>query len=58
MNTQVTLTLSDELYERARRWATIIQRDLSENAHRCPDHRADPRVHHAQAGKAGFFAFQ
>ena len=30
MNTQVTLMLSDELYERARRWATITQRDLSE----------------------------
>jgi len=30
MNTQVTLTLSDELYEHARRWATITQRDLSE----------------------------
>ncbi len=30
INTQVTLTLSDELYEHARRWATITQRDLSE----------------------------
>lgn len=30
MNTQVTLTLSDELYEHARRWAAITQRDLSE----------------------------
>ena len=30
MSTQVTLTLSDELYEHARRWATITQRDLSE----------------------------
>ena len=30
MNTQVTLTLPEELYEYARRWATITQRDLSE----------------------------
>jgi len=30
MNTQVTLTLSDELYEHAKRWATLAQRDLSE----------------------------
>ncbi len=30
MNTQVTLTLPDELYEHARRWAIITQRDLSE----------------------------
>ena len=30
MDTQVTLTLPDELYEQARRWATITQRDLSE----------------------------
>ena len=30
MSTQVTLTLPDELYEHARRWATITQRDLSE----------------------------
>lgn len=30
MNTQVTLTLPDQLYEYARRWATITQRDLSE----------------------------
>jgi len=30
MNTQVTLTLPDDLYERARRWATLTQRDLSE----------------------------
>jgi len=30
MSTQVTLTLSDELYERARHWATITQRDLSQ----------------------------
>jgi hypothetical protein len=30
MSTQVTLTLPDELYENAKRWATITQRDLSE----------------------------
>ncbi len=30
MNTQVTLTLPEELYEYARRWATITQRDLPE----------------------------
>ena len=30
MNTQVTLTLPDELYEHARRWAITTQRDLSE----------------------------
>jgi hypothetical protein len=30
MSTQVTLTLPDQLYEHARRWATITQRDLSE----------------------------
>ncbi|MEA3339396.1 MAG: hypothetical protein U9R15_05465 [Chloroflexota bacterium] len=30
MNTQVTLTLPNKLYEHARRWATITQRDLSE----------------------------
>jgi len=30
MNTQVTLTLPEELYEYARHWATITQRDLSE----------------------------
>ncbi len=30
MKTQVTLTLPDELYERAERWATITQQDLSE----------------------------
>lgn len=30
MNTQVTLTLPDELYEHAKRWATIAERDLSE----------------------------
>ena len=30
MNTQVTLTLPEELYEYARCWATITQRDLSE----------------------------
>jgi len=30
VSTQVTLTLPDELYEHARRWATITQRDLSE----------------------------
>ena len=30
MSTQVTLTLPDELYEHARHWAAIIQRDLSE----------------------------
>ncbi len=30
MSTRVTLTLPDELYEHARRWATITQRDLSE----------------------------
>jgi len=30
MNTRVTLTLPDELYEHARRWASITQRDLSE----------------------------
>lgn len=30
MSTQVTLILPDELYEHARRWATITQRDLSE----------------------------
>ena len=30
MNTQVTLTLPEELYEYARRWATLTQRDLSE----------------------------
>ena len=30
MSTQVTLTLPDQLYEHARRWAAITQRDLSE----------------------------
>lgn len=30
MKTQVTLTLPDELYERAERWATITRQDLSE----------------------------
>jgi hypothetical protein len=30
MSTQVTLTLSDELYEQAKRWAALTQRDLSE----------------------------
>lgn len=30
MSTEVTLTLSDELYEQAKRWAAITQRDLSE----------------------------
>jgi len=30
VSTQVTLTLPDKLYERARHWATITQRDLSE----------------------------
>ena len=30
MSTQVTLTLPDELYEQARRWATITRRDLAE----------------------------
>ncbi|HEX9923084.1 MAG TPA: hypothetical protein VGD99_10505 [Anaerolineae bacterium] len=30
MATQVTLTLSDELYEQAKRWAALTQRDLSE----------------------------
>ena len=30
MSTQVTLTLSDELYEYAQRWATLMGRDLSE----------------------------
>jgi hypothetical protein len=30
MSTEVTLTLSDELYEQAQRWATLMQRDLSE----------------------------
>jgi hypothetical protein len=30
MNTQVTLTLSEELYERAKRWAAITRRDLPE----------------------------
>jgi len=30
MDTRVTLTLPDELYEHAKRWATITQRDLSE----------------------------
>jgi len=30
VNTQVTLTLPEELYEYARRWATITQRDLPE----------------------------
>ena len=30
MSRQVTLTLPDELYEHAKRWATITQRDLSE----------------------------
>ncbi len=30
MSTQVTLTLSDELYEHAQHWAAIIQRDLPE----------------------------
>ena len=30
MDIQVTLTLPGELYERARQWATITQRDLSE----------------------------
>jgi hypothetical protein len=30
VSTQVILTLPDELYEQAKRWATITQRDLSE----------------------------
>ena len=30
MDTQVTLTLPEELYEYAKRWATLTQRDLSE----------------------------
>lgn len=30
MSTQVTLTLPDELYEQAKRWAIVTQRDLSE----------------------------
>jgi len=30
MDTQVTLTLPEELYEYAKRWATITQRDLPE----------------------------
>jgi hypothetical protein len=30
MDTQVTLTLPEELYEYAKRWATITQKDLSE----------------------------
>ena len=30
MSTQITLTLSNELYERAKRWATITQREVSE----------------------------
>lgn len=30
MSTKVTLTLSDELYEQAKRWAAITQRDLAE----------------------------
>ena len=30
MDTQVTLTLPGELYEHARRWATITRRDLPE----------------------------
>jgi hypothetical protein len=30
MSNQVTLTLSDQLYEQARRWAAITQRDLSD----------------------------
>jgi len=30
VNTQVTLTLPEALYEYARRWATITQRDLPE----------------------------
>jgi len=30
MDTQVTVTLPEELYEYARRWATITQRDLPE----------------------------
>ncbi len=30
MSMQVTLTLPDELYEQAKRWATITQQDLSE----------------------------
>ena len=30
MNTRVTLTLPDDLYEHAKRWATITQRDLTE----------------------------
>ncbi len=30
MSTQVTLTLPDELYEQARRWAIVTHRDLSE----------------------------
>lgn len=30
MSTQVTLTLSNELYERARHWAILTHRDLSE----------------------------
>lgn len=29
MNTRVTLTLPDKLYEHAKRWATITRRDLS-----------------------------
>jgi hypothetical protein len=29
MNTRVTLTLPDKLYEHAQRWATITRRDLS-----------------------------
>jgi hypothetical protein len=30
MNTQVTVTLPSELYEHAKRWATLTRRDLSE----------------------------
>ena len=30
MNTQVTLTLSEELYEHAKRWSIITQRNLRE----------------------------
>jgi len=30
MSKEVTLTLPEELYEYARRWATITQRDLPE----------------------------
>jgi hypothetical protein len=30
MSTQVTLTLTDELYENAKQWAALTQQDLSQ----------------------------